>query len=194
MSLDPQPLSLAEFIAWEERQAVKHEFRDGAVFAMAGTTDDHNEIVSNLLALIRPTLRNGPCRTYHGDVRLIVETFGARARYPDLMVTCDKRDARDRRNKRHPKLIVEVLSDSTESVDLGEKQDEYRTIPELEEYVVVDSRRPLVRVYRRNGAFLEVEPIARAGTVTFRSIGLTIAFDDLYESTSFVRGSSETHS
>ena len=60
MSVDPRPLTLADFLAWEERQQTKHEFRNGAIFAMAGATDDHGQIVTNLIAAIRPVLRAAP--------------------------------------------------------------------------------------------------------------------------------------
>jgi hypothetical protein len=68
MSVDPKPLTLAEFLAWEERQPTKHEFRDGAVFALAGATDDHRQISMNLSAIIRPVLRGSRCRAYANDI------------------------------------------------------------------------------------------------------------------------------
>jgi Uma2 family endonuclease len=70
MSVDPRRLTLAEFIAWEERQPAKHEFRAGAVYATAGATDDHNQIITNLMALVRPLLRGRPCRMYANDMKL----------------------------------------------------------------------------------------------------------------------------
>jgi Uma2 family endonuclease len=61
MSVDPRPLTLADFLAWEARQQTKHEFRNGAIFAMAGATDDHGQIVTNLIAVIRPVSRGSAC-------------------------------------------------------------------------------------------------------------------------------------
>ncbi len=98
MSIEPRPLTLAEFIAWEERQRGKHEFRADAPYARAGATDDHNQIVANLTAIIRPALRGGRCRVYASHMMLLSEQPAAR--YPDLLVTCDPRDAVQRRHKR----------------------------------------------------------------------------------------------
>ena len=185
MSVKPDPLTLAEFIAWEERQPTKHEFRDGAVYAMAGATDDHNQIVANLMALIRPKVRGGPCRVYANDMMLVTRYPGSR--YPDLFVTCDPRDADDRRKKRHPKLIIEVLSESTAGVDSTDKLDEYQTVDELEEYVLVDSRKRSVRIYRRDGEKLATEPPVMSGTVELHSLDQTMSLDDLYEDVAFER-------
>ena len=185
MSVDPRPLTLAEFLAWEERQQTKHEFRNGAVFATAGATDDHGQIVTNLIAVIRPVVRGSACRAYANDIKVVTTYPGSR--YPDVLVTCDKRDAADRLIKRYPKLIIEVLSESTAAIDATEKLDEYQTIGELEEYVLVDSRRISVRVYRRNGEKLETGPATISGAVEIRSLGLSISLADIYEDVSFER-------
>jgi Uma2 family endonuclease len=183
MSVDPRPLTLAEFIAWEERQQGKHEFRDGAVFAMAGAGDDHNQIVANLIGIIRPQLRGTDCRVYANDMMLLTSS----ARYPDLLVTCDARDARERLRKRYPKLVIEVLSESTAAVDANEKLDEYQAIETLEEYVLIDSRKPSIRIFRRNGATLETGPALISGDVTFRSLDVTVPIESIYEDVDFAR-------
>jgi len=185
MSVDPRPLTLAEFLAWEERQPSKHEFRDGAVFSMAGATDDHVQTVTNLIAIIRPVLRGSACRAYANDIKLVTGYPGSR--YPDVMVTCDQRDALDRLVKRHPKLIIEVLSSGTAAVDANEKLDEYQTIPELEEYVLIDSRKASVRIYRRNGVKLETGPPIISGEIELQSLGLSVALSDIYEDVAFER-------
>ena len=185
MSVDPRPLTLAEFLAWEGRQQNKHEFRNGAIFAMARATDDHGQIVTNLIAIMRPTLRGSTCRAYANDIKVVTTYPGSR--YPDVLVTYDARDAEDRLIKRHPKLIIEVLSDSTAAVDTNEKLDEYQTIGELEEYVLVDSRRISVRVYRRNGDKFETSPATISGAIELRSLGLSISLADIYEDVSFER-------
>ncbi len=185
MSVDRAPLTLAEFIAWEARQPNKHEFRAGAVFAMAGATDDHNQIVANLMAIVRPSLRGGPCRVYANDMLLVTNFPGSR--YPDLMVTCDTRDAVQRRMKNYPKLIIEVLSQSTAGTDANEKLDEYQTIETLQEYVLVDSRKPSVRIYNRSGEIFETGPAIISGDVRLISLSLTIPLTALYEDVDFGR-------
>ncbi len=185
MSVDPRPLTLAEFIAWEERQPSKHEFRAGAVYSMAGATDDHNQIVGNLVAIIRPTLRGGPCRVYANDMMLVTDYPGSR--YPDILVTCDGRDAEQPRKKRHPKLIIEVLSESTAGVDASDKLDEYQTICELEEYALVDSRKLSVRIYRRSADNFETGPAVISGDVRLLSLDLAIPLSTIYEDVDFAR-------
>jgi Uma2 family endonuclease len=82
MNVDPRPLTLAEFLAWEERQPTKHEFRSGAVFAMGGATDDHGQIITNLIAIIRPVLRGSACRAYANDIKVATDFPGSR--YPTI--------------------------------------------------------------------------------------------------------------
>jgi len=183
MDIDPKPLTLAEFLAWEARQPAKFEFRDGAVSAMAGASDDHGQIVANVIAIVRPALRATPCRVYPTDMK-VVTTFPG-SRYPDIVVTCDQRDADDRMIKRHPKLLVEVLSPATARIDTDEKLQEYQTIPELEEYVLIDSRTPSVWIHRRNGDTLEETGPTISGSIELRSLGLTIALTDIYEDVVF---------
>jgi Uma2 family endonuclease len=96
-------------------------------------------------------------------------------------VTCDSRDAADQLVKRQPKLIVEVLSEGTASIDLSDKLDEYWTIPELEEYVLIDSRKMSVRVYRRLGDLLETLPATVAGSIELQSLGLSLTLSAIYE-------------
>jgi Uma2 family endonuclease len=185
MSVDPRPLTLAEFLAWEERQPTKHEFRSGAVYAMGGATDDHGQIITNLIAIIRPVLRGSACRAYANDIKVVTDFPGSR--YPDVLVAREQRDALDRLVKRHPKLIIEVLSSSTAAVDANEKLDEYQTIAELEEYVLIDSRKASVRIYRRNGEKLETAPAIISGAIELQSLNLSIALSDIYEDVNFER-------
>jgi Uma2 family endonuclease len=185
MSVDPRPLTLAEFLTWEQRQSNKHEYANGSVFAMAGATDVHAQIVTNVVAIVRPLLRGTACRVYASDMRVV--TYSA-SRYPDILVTCDERDASDSLAKRHPKLIFEILSPSTASVDTGDKLDEYQTIASLEEYVLIDSRKPSVRVYRRIGEIFETAPAAINGSIELRSLGFQLALTDVYEDIEFDRG------
>ena len=87
----------------------------------------------------------------------VVTTYPG-SRYPDVIVTCDQRDANDRMTKRHPKLIIEVVPPKTAPVDTGDKLDEYQTIADLEEYVLIDSRKssnPLPPANQREGMTMD---------------------------------------
>jgi Uma2 family endonuclease len=107
MTAQPQePLTQAEFPAWEQRQAAKHEFVDGHVYGFAGGTVSHSALASLLIQAIGPAAL--PCRTYGSDILIEMATS---TRYPDVVVTCDERDRQNERTTiRHPKLVIEVLS------------------------------------------------------------------------------------
>jgi Uma2 family endonuclease len=99
-----------------------------------------------------------------------------------LMVTCDDRDREDRYVKRYYKLIIEVLSESTEGFDRGEKFEDYRRSESLEEYVLVSQNRMNVEIYRRNVAGRwELEAYRGGDRVELVSLGLGFAIEDLYE-------------
>ncbi len=153
MISQPSPLSLSpdEYIEGEKVSLVKHEYIDGQIYAMAGTSDSHAIIVANLVALLRPHLRRSGCLLMPQDMKVKIprqQTFY----YPDLLVTCDDRDRVNRYFKEYPKLIVEVLSDSTEMFDRGKKFEHYRQILTLEEYVLIAQSQPKVEGFRRNAS------------------------------------------
>lgn len=141
-------ISPEDYLAAEAAAIVKHEYHDGEVFAMAGASEDHNLIAGNLYTWLRAHLRGSPCKTFFSEMKVRIETAN-RFYYPDLLVTCDAED-RDRYIKYRPKLIVEVLSDSTEAFDRGKKFDHYCELDSLEEYVLVNQDRIQVEVFRRN--------------------------------------------
>jgi len=103
----------------EQENAIRHEYRRGLVYAMAGGSDNHSRLSINLLTEINLHLRDSDCQFFSGDVKVnYAENFFY---YPDAFVTCDPRDREDRYVKRYPKLIAEVLSPSTEEFDRGIK-------------------------------------------------------------------------
>ncbi|WP_149975692.1 Uma2 family endonuclease, partial [Microcystis aeruginosa] len=107
-------LTPEEYLQFEETSLIKHEYIDGQVYAMAGTTDTHNIVAGNIYTIIRNHLRGSDCRVYFADVKVRLEKRN-HFYYPDILVTCDDRDRETATYKRFPKLIVEVLSDSTEA-------------------------------------------------------------------------------
>lgn len=126
-----------EFLAWDEHQTLRHEFVRGELFAMAGGEDRNNTLALNLVVALRPQLRGTPCRVYANAVKLRVELANCYY-HPDLMVTCSGLDAANRLIKREPELVVEVLSPSTAAHDRGGKFADYRMLPSLQEFMLVD--------------------------------------------------------
>ncbi len=144
----PPAMTVAEFIEWENAQTDKHEFVAGEVFAMVGARRVHVTVALNLAALLKSHLRGGPCRAFMADMKLAVRQAEA-VFYPDVLVTCHPTDMTAETVMEHPKVIVEVLSDSTAAYDRGDKFARYRLIESLEEYVLIDPDRRRVEVFRR---------------------------------------------
>jgi Uma2 family endonuclease len=187
-------LSPEEYLEWEEKAEVRHEYIDGEVFAMSGSSDDHASIVLNCVLVLTPFVRGAGCRIYPQDVKAKVHDL-ARFYYPDLLVTCDPRvgvasqseNREDKYVKRHYKLIVEVLSASTEAFDRGKKFEDYRRSDSLEEYVLVAQDRVAVDVFRRNGlGKWEFEGYGPGDAIELVSLGGKFAIEDLYEDVAIV--------
>jgi len=173
-------MSYPEYLAFEDASDTKHEYLDGEVFAMAGGTIAHGALAMAVGTALSNALRGRPCRVLSSDVRVRAKATGL-ATYPDITVVWEQVqvDDHDPHGVTNPRLIVEVLSDSTEGYDRGAKAAHYRRIPSLREYVLVSQREPLIEVYRRNErGNWELFSEARAGEVAeLTSCGPAIALD-----------------
>lgn len=142
-----------EYLAMERGAETRSEYIDGRIVAMAGAQRPHIVIVHNLDRELGVRLLETPCDIYPTEMKVKIEASG-RYVYPDLSVACDPRFEDDVTDVLlNPLLIVEVLSDSTESYDRGEKFFHYRRIGSLREYVLVSQKRCLVERYVREGDF-----------------------------------------
>ena len=140
----------AQYLAMEVVSEEKHEYYDGEIYLLAGGTREHSLIAVNTIVALGNKLASKPCEVYNSDMRSLVERSGLYT-YPDVMVICGKVRMVERRNDTvtNPVLIVEVLSESTRDYDRGMKFNFYKQIPSLQEYVVVESERARVELYRR---------------------------------------------
>jgi Uma2 family endonuclease len=172
-------LSAEDYLEMELNSPIKHEYVAGEIFAMTGTSDSHNLIAGNLYIIFREHLRGTPCRVFMSDLKLKVDTADAYF-YPDLMVTCET--APDSLFREQPKLIVEVLSDSTAKYDQDGKRRMYQSIESLQEYVLVAQSFMDVRVFRRAANGWEMAIYTDGATIPFRSLELEIAIERIYES------------
>ncbi|MDP2432448.1 MAG: Uma2 family endonuclease [Pseudomonadota bacterium] len=144
-------MTTEEFIAWENQQPDKHEFVAGEVFAMTGARRVHVTVSMNIAAKLKEHLRGGPCRALMLDMKLAVQTADA-VFYPDVLVTCHPDDLKADLAMGHPKVIIEVLSESTAAYDRGAKFAMYRQLESLEEYVLIDPDTRRVEVFRRQAS------------------------------------------
>ncbi|WP_089728915.1 Uma2 family endonuclease [Candidatus Thiosymbion oneisti] len=174
-------LGVDDYLAGEEIAPLKHEYVAGEVFAMAGAGEAHVTVALNLASMLRNHVRGGPCRVYISDMKVRVEQADA-FYYPDVFVTCDPADGREKRFKRNPILIVEVLSDSTAAFDRGAKFAHYRQLDSLLEYVLIEPERPLVDIFRRNaeGGWV-LHPVAEGGELVFAAIDFRCPVAAVYE-------------
>lgn len=138
-------VTVDEYLELEKSSSTRHEYAAGKLFAMAGGSEEHNRIVLNIASRLLAATRGGPCRVFASDMKLRVDDVFY---YPDVFVCCDPTDA-DRFFKLRPTAVFEVLSDSTEAVDRGEKLYNYRRVPTLNTYTLVSQEGPRVEVYRR---------------------------------------------
>lgn len=142
-------LSPEAYLEAEKDSAIKHEYIQGQISAMAGASDAHVTITANLVALLRNHVRGTGCRVYLTDMKARIESLNI-FYYPDVMVTCDERDRTFDYFKRYPCLIIEVLSNNTEAFDRGDKFTDYSELETLQEYVLINQKRMRVDCFRRN--------------------------------------------
>lgn len=141
-------MTRAEFLAWETVQADKHEYWQGDVFAMVGARQVHVIVSLNVATLLKAHLRGTSCRAYMADIQLEIAAADA-VFYPDVLVSCDAADLAADRVLQHPRVIIEVLSESTAGYDRGAKFAAYRRLSSLQEYVLIDPDRLTVEIFRR---------------------------------------------
>jgi Uma2 family endonuclease len=170
-----------EYFAWEEQQLERHEYMDGAVYAMSGGTINHGDIALNFGVLLKTHLRGRGCKTLNSDCR--VKVFGMdKYVYPDISVTCDDRDKTTNQYITYPCLIIEVLSPSTEAYDRGNKFKMYRRNPTLQEYVLVSADTIEVELFRRNETDdWRIINYQAGDTVELKSVNLTFPIEQVYE-------------
>ena len=175
-------MSVEDFLAIDrERLDQKYEFRNGQMVAMAGGSKHHAILIGNLYTIISSHLRGKPCYAFTSDMTLKIESEGY---LPDIMVTCDKEDLDFAENKtyiEHPKLVIEVLSPSTEREDRGENFFTYTFCSSIQEYILVNYECMLVQKETRNGMQWVSTWSGKGETVELQSIGLTIPVEDIYD-------------
>ena len=176
-----QQMSAQEFLDWEEKQLEKHEFIHGEIFAMVGVTRRHAIVAGNLFSWLMQRLRGTRCRVYMADMKLKLADADAFF-YPDVFVTCSEADHQAERYMTEPRLIVEILSESTEAYDRGEKFEQYRQFPSLLEYALINPLKRKVEIFRRDATdHWVLYEYGGDELIFFSSLELTIESAVLYE-------------
>ena len=177
-------ISEQDYLLLEASSAFKSEFVGGHIYAMTGASLRHNVIAGNIFSVLRAHVRDSPCRTFMSDAKLRVAKFNSYY-YPDVMVTCDPRyqsvSSGDSMIET-PRLIVEILSASTEATDRREKLQAYRSLPSLLEYVLVSQESAAIEIHRRQGDIgWQIITLSPGDPVELSSVELTTDFAAFYD-------------
>ncbi|MDB6137938.1 MAG: hypothetical protein JWO94_1010 [Verrucomicrobiaceae bacterium] len=175
--------TLDEYVALEVATGIKHEYDQGRVTAMAGGTPQHAMMAANVIGSLRDDLKGKPCKPVGSDLKLGI---GDRFFYADVAVLCPpvKRAPELPDAIINPRVVFEVLSDSTEAYDRGEKFALYRQNEELIEYILISPTRVYAEHYTRAGTGSETWNLAFLGPESIlhlTSIDCEVSLASLYE-------------
>ena len=175
----PRTMTVDEYLQFDERSPLRHEFVAGEVYAMSGATARHGKITMNVATRLFAAAGDGPCSVFVNDMRL--EAADDRYYYPDVLVVCTPIADSDV-IAREPCVVVEVTSPGTGRIDRGEKLDAYRRIPSLLAYLIVDHRRRRIERHWRDapGGDWRREEIVAEGRVAVPCLDVEISLDDAY--------------
>ncbi len=184
-----QVYSLEEYIELEKSTDEKFEFWDGNVWSMAGASTSHNRIVRNLGTEIDLQLREKGCESFPSDMRIKVPTY-LPYRYPDLTALCGEAEIENLLGQDllvNPQLIVEVLSDSTEAFDRGDKFSYYKSIPSFTEYLLIAQHRPHITQFVKHGDgfWMNLEFNNLSDVVELKSVPCKLKLNEIYRNISF---------
>ena len=183
-----QFITVTDYLALERQAETKSEYLNGQIYAMSGASEEHNTIVFNLARRIGNQLDKKPCRGYVNDMRVKVSPTGLYT-YPDVVVVCGEPRFEDQHvdTLLNPTVIIEVLSDSTESYDRGEKFAHYRALPSLSDYLLVAQDQPRIEHYQRqpDGRWLYSATDGLDAQVEITPIGCVLPLAEVYERVDF---------
>ncbi len=170
-------MTMAEFLAWEERQELRYEFDGVQAHAMTGGSLNHAAIQVMLITALANRLRGSPCRVFGSHLKMSVT---GSIRYPDAMVLCTTQDGKAT-VVNDPVVVFEIVSPSTERVDRIVKSGEYRNTPSIQAYVMLQQDFVGAMVFRRAGDIWVADTYGPGTTLPLPVIGIELALDELYE-------------
>jgi Uma2 family endonuclease len=177
-------ISPEEFLAMDREAEFKSEYYDGEIVAMSGASLRHNRIVANLVAALHGQLRRGPCQVFPSAMR-VWNPVRRSYTFPDVVVVCGRPEVADGKQDvlLNPTLLIEVLSDSTQARDRGQKSEGFRRLTSPQEYLLVAQHEVRVERYRRYGEkqWMLTEALDEQDVLELDSIGCTLALSDVYE-------------
>ena len=188
VALEKKHYSFEEYLVLEETADEKHEYQDGEIVQMTGGTTDHNKIALNFASNLKFALKRKQYDIFIGDVKLWIPTY-RQGTYPDVMLIKGESlyYGSGKTTVINPRLIVEVLSKSTQNYDQGDKFFYYRSIPQFEEYILVSQDQYYVMQFNKTqeGKWLLSEYMGVNSTLSLNSAEFQISFPELYENVIF---------
>jgi len=175
---NPDFVSEQEYLENEKVCDVKHEYFNGEIFAMSGASKNHQRLTGNVFAEFRQHLKGTLCEAFSSDIKVRADK-GKKYFYPDVLVVCQNDDENEYYTE-SPRIIVEVLSNSTRKFDKNLKRQIYQNIPSLEEYVLIEQDRVEIEVCRKSANWQPTYYFID-DDITFESIGLTLPVLELYQ-------------
>jgi len=178
-----ETFTVEEYLALEESSSERHEYVAGQIYAMSEPLQPHKLISGNVFAPLHVHLRGSPCRPYMQSTRVHIRARGDDyLYYPDIVVACGQtRDEKKRRFIDEHRLVVEVMSRSTERIDRREKAFTYRELPSIQEIVLIAQKSVLVTVYRRAEDWAPEVLASPEQSLELKSIGLALPLQQIYE-------------
>jgi Uma2 family endonuclease len=170
------PMTVQEFLVWEERQELRWEFDGFAPVAMVGGTDAHEGIGIRLRTLLDMQLMGKRCRVRGPSMKIVVR---GRIRYPDAVVSCTP-GPRDATIIQDPVVVFEVLSPGTSRIDRIDKLREYRATKSIQRYVILEPDSIAATVYTRTGEDWMVRPLVAGDLLEMPEIEVAIPLSDIY--------------
>jgi len=184
IATDKSTYSFAEYLQLEETAAYKNEYQDGEIVPMTGGTTDHNKIALNFAAYLKFALKGQKYNIFIGDVKLWIAQY-RQATYPDVMLIEGEPIYYEtgKTTITNPRLIVEVLSKSTQNYDQGDKFLYYRSLPELQEYILISQSRPYIMQYNKTeeNKWLLTEYEGENASLSLTSVNFDLSFQEIYE-------------
>jgi Uma2 family endonuclease len=176
-----QLISVEDYLASEELSDVKREYLAGVIYAMAGASEAHNRIATNLMGMLHARLRGKSCEAFGPDMKVrfqwLSDTYFY---YPDAMVACDPADAGNAWRER-PAALFEIISEERRRVDEREKRALYLQLPSLLYYVRLEQAEPALIVERRSAGWGPELVRGKEAVLDLHDLGLTLPLAELYE-------------
>ncbi len=175
-----EKVSVEDYLAGELTSLERHEYIGGDIYAMGGASENHNLVMGNVAAALHGHVRGKAAKVFISAMKLKVWAQLQLFYYPDIMVVCDPTDD-NAYFKTRPKVIIEVVSESTRNTDEREKLLTFMQLPSLEEYVLVEQDKMQVTIHRRSVEWVPEVLIGKDAMLHLQALDFSMPLSEIYE-------------